>query len=239
MKRRCPHLAGLLGRMVVSDLMVLGFHWGKRRSAGLAPLALVASLWVPAVSGAAPLYSWEDANGVLHVTNLESVARARPYRGPDAEGFGGERPIVQELPSGKKRTLYRVDVSRFDGILREAAEHYNLPMPFLKAVAKVESNFNPKAVSNKQARGIMQLIDSTAELVNVTDPYDPKQSIFGGARYLRLLANMFDGDLALTAAAYNAGPERVKRSKGIPKIRETTRYVKRVLQMYHHYQENG
>ena len=85
----------------------------------------------------------------------------------------------------------------------------------------------------------MQLIDSTAAQMRVDDPFDPKQSIFGGARYLRILANQFDGNMALTAAAYNAGPRRVQRLGRIPNIRETQRYVRRVLQMYRHYRRNG
>jgi soluble lytic murein transglycosylase-like protein len=87
----------------------------------------------------------------------------------------------------------------------------------------------------------MQLIDPTARRMKVEDPFDPRQNIFGGARYLRLLANQFDGDLVRTTAAYNAGPERVRRAGGIPNIRETRRYVRRVLEMYRHYrlQESG
>ena len=81
----------------------------------------------------------------------------------------------------------------------------------------------------------MQLMDQTAKEMNVTDSYDPEQNIFGGARYLRLLANQFDGNMALTAAAYNAGPHRVSRLGRIPNIRETKRYVRRVLEMYRHY----
>ena len=100
---------------------------------------------------------------------------------------------------------------------------------------KVESNFNPRALSPKAAKGLMQLIDATAADMNVTDPYDPRQCVFGGARYLRVLANMFDGNMALVAAAYNAGPHRVNPTKSIPNIRETQQYVRRVLTMYRHY----
>lgn len=186
----------------------------------------------------AELYSWVDEDGVIHLTNAAAGAGFRPYRGDDVEGFGGELPLVIE-ERGSERVLYPVDVKRFDDILKEAAEHYRLPFAFLKAVVKVESNFNPKAVSHADAKGLMQLIDSTARTVNVTDPFDPRQSIFGGARYLRMLANDFDGNMALTAAAYNAGPERVKREGKIPNIRETQRYVRRVLEMYRHYRRTG
>ncbi len=191
--------------------------------------------WRPAA--AAELYSFVDEEGVVHFTNVRADARGpgwRVYQGPEADGFGGEPPLVLEI-EGRERVVYPVDVARYDAILREAAEHYRLPFAFLKAVAKVESNFDPKAVSRAQAKGLMQLIDDTARRMNVDDPFDPRQSVFGGARYLRILANQFDGDLVRTTAAYNAGPERVKRAGGIPAIDETRRYVRRVLALYRHY----
>ncbi len=186
----------------------------------------------------AELYSWVDDDGVIHLTNIKRGGPYRPYRGPHWEGFGGEKPVVMNLPR-RERVLFPVDVNRFDPIFEEAAEHYRLPFAFLKAVAKVESNFNPKAVSPKSAKGLMQMIDATAKAMQVKDPFDPRQSIFGGARYLRLLANKFEGNMALTAAAYNAGPHRVEKLGRIPKIRETERYVKRVLQMYRYYQKRS
>ena len=183
----------------------------------------------------AELYSWVDDEGVIHLTNVRKNADYTPYRGDDAEGFGGEEPLVLVVPGGAERVLYKVDVSVYDDVLREAAAHYKLPFAFLKAVAKVESNFNAKAISHANAKGLMQLIDATAADMDVEDPFDVRQNVFGGARYLRILANLFEGNMALTVAAYNSGPERVKRLGRVPKIRETQRYVRRVLQMYRHY----
>lgn len=194
--------------------------------------------WVVPSAAHAELFSWVDSEGVIHLTNVKPNADFRPYTGEDAEGFGGQQPVVLVARTGVKRVLYPVNVNRFDSILREAADHYRLPFAFLKAVAKVESNFNPRAVSHAQAKGLMQLIDSTADSMSVEDPFDPRQNIFGGARYLRILANQFDGNMALTAAAYNSGPERVKRLGRIPNIRETQRYVRRVLEMYRYYQRS-
>lgn len=209
-----------------------------RATAWAVGLAVLFGLVTPAP---AQVYTWVDADGVLHFAEVDGTKDAsyQQYTDSDLEGFGGETPVVQVLSDGSKRTLYRADVNRYDATLRRAAEHYRLPMAFLKAVAKVESNFNPRAVSSANAKGLMQIIDSTARLLNVQDPFDPEQSIFGGARYLRTLANLFDGDLALTAAAYNAGPERVKRAGGVPKIPETMRYVERVLEMYRFYEKRG
>ena len=200
-------------------------------------LAGTLSVLAGPMAAAGELYSYVDAQGVLHLTNVRADAKHRGwkiYEGSGADGFGGQRPIVLEL-DGRERVVYPVDVERFDVYFREAAQHYRLPFAFLKAVAKVESNFDPLAVSRADAKGLMQLMDFTAKRMNVTDPFDPRQSIFGGARYLRLLANTFDGDLVRTTAAYNAGPERVRRAGGVPKIEETRRYVQRVLEMYRHY----
>ena len=200
---------------------------------------LVAALALWPASAFADLYSWVDGEGVIHLTNVRPNANYKPYQADEAEGFGGERPIVVQMPGGKKRVLYRVNVTRYDEIFRRAADHYKLPFAFIKAVAKVESNFNPLAVSHANAKGMMQLIDSTAAAMSVKNPFDAEQNIFGGTRYLRLLANQFDGNMALVAAAYNSGPERVRRLGRIPRIRETQRYVRRVLQMYRHYRGKG
>lgn len=193
------------------------------------------------LAGAGPaqaqLYSYVDEDGVLHFTTVErpKSAPASALVGDGGEGFGGEQPIVVELPGRSQRVLHPVDVTRFDPIFERAASHYALPFALLKAVAKVESNFDPAAVSPKQAKGLMQLMDATASSLDVEDPFDPEQNIFGGARYLRMLVNQFQGDLSLAAAAYNSGPDRVQRLGRIPNIEETKRYVKRVLQMYRYY----
>jgi soluble lytic murein transglycosylase-like protein len=179
------------------------------------------------------VYSYVDAEGRLHLTTVQAPDR-HPFPGADPEGFGGQPPVVVEI-QGKSQVAYAVDVSRYDDVLQRAARHYRLPFAFLKAVAKVESNFNPRAVSPADAKGLMQLIDATADRMAVEDPFDPEQNVFGGARYLRILANRFEGDLTLATAAYNAGPERVARLGRIPNIRETQRYVQRVLQMYRYY----
>lgn len=198
--------------------------------------AIWALCWALPVA-ADELYSWQDDEGVIHLTQVAPTTHGKPYHGTDAAGFGGESPMVLVL-EGQPRVLYRVNVKRFDDLFSRAARHYRLPFAFLKAVAKVESNFNPQAVSPAGAKGLMQLIDETAAHLQVKDPFDPEQAVFGGARYLRLLANQFEGDMSLALAAYNAGPERVKRLGRIPNITETQRYVRRVLEMYRYYLKN-
>ncbi len=125
--------------------------------------------------------------------------------------------------------------SRYDQHIREAATLYQIPEELVRAVIKVESDFDPRAVSPANAHGLMQLIPPTAERMMVTDIFDPRQNIYGGVRYLRVLANMFNGDIQLTVAAYNAGEGAVIRHGGIPPYPETQDYVRRVLGFYRYY----
>ena len=125
--------------------------------------------------------------------------------------------------------------SRYDAHIREAATLYQIPVELVRAVIRVESDFDPRAVSPKNARGLMQMIPATAERMMVTDVFDPRENIFGGTRYLRVLANLFNGDIELTIAAYNAGEGAVMRYGGIPPYAETQDYVTRVLSYYRQY----
>ncbi len=131
--------------------------------------------------------------------------------------------------------MHRVDVVRYDGIIREAAAYYSLPFELVKAVVAAESDFEPRAQSAAGAQGLMQLIPSTARDMYVSDIFDPRENVFGGVRYLRYLANTFNGDVRLTVAAYNAGPDVVGKRADVPNIEETQTYVKRVMAFYHYY----
>ena len=139
-------------------------------------------------------------------------------------GAAGNNRFAQEISAASDRAM--IDL---DAIFHEAALQYDLPVDFLMAVARAESNFRPNAVSPAGAQGIMQLMPGTARHLGVTDPFDPRQSIFGGARYLRENLNRFDGDIKLTLAAYNAGWPTVQRHGGVPPFRETQNYVARIM----------
>lgn len=115
-----------------------------------------------------------------------------------------------------------------DAIFAEASSCYNLPIGLLKAVATVESNFNPNAVSCAGAMGVMQLMPRTAQGLGVTDPFDARQNIMGGAQYLREQLNRF-GDVRLALAAYNAGPGNVSKYGGMPPFPGTQRYVDKIM----------
>ncbi len=110
-----------------------------------------------------------------------------------------------------------------------------MPPSLVTALVAVVSSFEPAAFSHAGAQGLMQLIPSTARAMQVRDPFDPRDNVYGGVRYLRVLANEFGGSVRLTVAAYNAGPKRVRRARGVPNIAETETYVRRVLTLYEHY----
>ncbi len=120
-------------------------------------------------------------------------------------------------------------VGKYDDIINEAAEKYNVDSTLIKAVIASESAGNPRARSSANAKGLMQLIDSTASMVGVKNSWDPEQNIHGGTKYLRQLLDKFDGNIKLAVASYNAGPARVEKEKKVPAIPETQDYVKRVM----------
>lgn len=115
-----------------------------------------------------------------------------------------------------------------DDIFKEASETYNVPINLLKAIAKAESNFDPNATSGAGAQGIMQLMPATARSLGVTDSYDPYQNIMGGAKYISMMLERYDGNVTLSLAAYNAGSGNVAKYGGVPPFEETQNYVAKV-----------
>lgn len=172
------------------------------------------------------LRQWVDANGVTHLT----------LAGPSPKARKKAASLSVQVRSSSKVTKVH-ETSEWDLHIAEASKLYQIPQELIRAVIVAESNFNPKAVSHAGARGLMQLMPATAKEVFVEDEFDPVQNIFGGTRYLRLMANEFGGDLVRTIAAYNAGPNAVKKHGGIPPFKETQTYVRRVLQFYKVYKE--
>ena len=119
-----------------------------------------------------------------------------------------------------------------DAAIEQAAARHNVDPNLVRAVIKVESNFNPQAVSRKGAVGLMQLMPSTARGLNVTNPFDPQQNVDAGVRHLRSLLDNYSGDLSRSLAAYNAGAGAVNRHGGVPPYAETRDYVRRITGIY-------
>ena len=120
-----------------------------------------------------------------------------------------------------------------DSAIEQAAARHNVDPNLVRAVVKVESNFNPNAVSRKGAMGLMQLMPSTARQLNVKNPFDPEQNVDAGVRHLKQLLESYGGDIKLTLAAYNAGAGAVARSSGVPHFPETQNYVRRITNLYY------
>lgn len=122
----------------------------------------------------------------------------------------------------------------FDVVIREAAGAYGVPFALIKAVIRAESGFNAHAVSHAGAMGLMQLMPATADSLNCADPFNPRDNIFAGTQYLKILADRYNGDMNLVLAAYNAGSGAVARAGGIP-FENTRRYIERVFSFYLEY----
>ncbi len=122
--------------------------------------------------------------------------------------------------------------AELDKLIDETAARHGIDPNLVRAVIKVESNYNPRAVSRKGAMGLMQLMPSTARKLNVNNPFDPKQNLEGGVKHLSELLSAYNGNVPLSLAAYNAGANAVARSGGVPNYTETRNYVRRITELY-------
>ncbi len=199
-----------------------------RREMSVVRSVALGLLLIPSVA-AADIYQYTDADGVVHIVNTvpHGVNAKLLVRGGNVTRTG--MPIV--APSDHDPARF----TRYDEWIRQAATLYQIPEQLVRAVIKVESDYDPRAVSVSGARGLMQLMPETAERMQVRDIDNPRENIFGGVRLLRILANAFNGDLSLTVAAYNAGPEAVMRHGGIPPFEQTRNYVVKVNNFYRRY----
>jgi soluble lytic murein transglycosylase-like protein len=166
--------------------------------------------------GHTAIYFYVDGNGVQHFSNVPSDPR---YRLKDS---------VAGVP-------HPGNVNRFDSLIHNAARRHQVDPLLIKAIVRAESGFDPYAVSDKGAKGLMQLMPETARDMQVANPFDPEANILGGTRYLKKNLDRFNNDLELSLAAYNAGPGRIQSTGRIPGIPETQDFIKRVLKFYQHY----
>jgi soluble lytic murein transglycosylase-like protein len=193
--------------------------------------ALLGLALVPVSHRASELYSYVDEHGIVHYSNAPTDTRYRRV-GRIVTRKGVHEVTVGSGSGAKGAAPVLQSKKEFDDHIRTAAKRYELPEALLRAVMVAESNLNAKAKSHKGAMGLMQLMPGTAKDMFVADAWDPAQNIEGGARYLRILANQYDGDVEKTLAAYNAGPEAVRRAGGVPNYPETREYVRKVVALY-------
>lgn len=194
-------------------------------------LFLCGWIWLQPTAVGADIFSYIDATGVVHFTNIprpekkwKRIMRTGP--GKAAAFRGTQVDIVPPRDTSPER--YR----RYEAFIQEASALYHIPVSLIHAVIKVESDFDTHVVSRAGAQGLMQLMPSVSKGMGVLDPFEPRQNILGGTRFLRILANTFSGDLVLTLAGYHAGPYAVKRYGGIPPYQTTQKYLRWVLQAY-------
>ena len=179
----------------------------------------MAVLVLLAVPAGAETFRFVETDGTVHFTNTPTDPQYQRM------GFtsGTERGWLQlPLP----------DLAPYAREFREAAERYGVEEALIKAVIRVESGFNSRAVSPKGARGLMQLMPGTASMLGVRNSFDPRENIDGGVRHLRGLIDRFGSDLKLALAAYNAGEQAVVNHGGLPPFRETRDYVTRILGLF-------
>jgi soluble lytic murein transglycosylase-like protein len=172
-----------------------------------------------ATPGLADVYVYKDKQGVLTFTNV-----------PTHQGF---RRVIRE--GNARFSSPGSSANSYEGLIRSASSRHNVDADLIRAVIKVESDFDSSARSHKGATGLMQLMPETGRLHNVEDLYDPSANIEGGVRHLKLLLGKYQGDLELSLAAYNAGIKAVEKHGGIPPFAETRDYVRRVLRYYQTY----
>jgi soluble lytic murein transglycosylase-like protein len=172
------------------------------------------------------IYRYIDENGVVHFTNVPTDP-AYQYN-----------LFIREITKKEPSALSRYSSNVYDEMISEASRRHGISFSLVKAVIKVESDFNPRAVSSAGALGLMQIMPENAKAFGMRDPFDPRENILTGTRYFRELLERFNGKLQLALAAYNAGPNVVDRYNRIPPIKETEDYVERVMKYFHHFKNS-
>jgi len=184
---------------------------------------LIIILFVFPLASFGDIYSYVDQIGVYHFTNVP-VSPKYKFK-------------FKEKIESKK--FLNKNYLKYDDIISYTANKYGVDSALIKAIIRAESNFNHRAISPKGAQGLMQLMPDTAYKMDVIDPFNPVDNIEGGVRYIRYLLDLFNGDLSLALAAYNAGIKEVRRFNGIPPFRETREYIRKVLKFFRLYKNNN
>jgi hypothetical protein len=194
---------------------------------------IIVCLWhVPATPA---MYQCTDRSGAVSFTNAPASQNCRAMSDESRPSFSKASVWRQHGNGFDFPSHFSADPSLYDQHIRIVSLRYGIDPFLVKAMIRTESDFDRYAISRHGAQGLMQLMPGTARDLNVINPFDPRENIDGGVRYLRAILDSFDGNLPLSLAAYNAGPNLVKRCQRIPAIPETVEYVKRVLYHYKGY----
>ena len=176
------------------------------------------------MTSSAGIYRYVDENGVIHFSNCPRDPKFKLYIRESKEDVENE-----------SRFFSARDSNQYDSLISEFSKKYQVDFALIKAIIRAESGFNPLAVSRKGAKVLMQLMPETASRVNVSNIFSPRENIEGGVRYFKYLLSLFNDDLRLSLAAYNAGENVVAALRSIPPYRETVDYVRKVLSFYQSY----
>ena len=191
-------------------------------------LICISILSLISLPGQADIYKYVDKHGRVILTDKPPH---KGYKRLVKTWKGWEEQ--KKLP---KNYNWQKNQKKYDSTIRSVAKIYKLPHALLHAVITAESSYNPNAISRAGAVGLMQLMPETAKQYGVSNRRDPKQSIYGGTRYLRYLLKLFNNDVILALAAYNAGEGAVKKfGNKIPPYKETRNYVNKVIKYYKKY----
>jgi len=202
---------------------------GSNRMRLVTGLFLSFFLLLFANDSSAGIYRYVDENGVIHFTNCPRDPKFKLYF----------RETSEDPSLNLKTASYGSirDTNAYDRLIAEHAQRYQVDFALIKAIIRAESGFNPNAISRKGARGLMQLMPETALRMNVSNVHNPRENIDGGVRYFRYLLSLFNNDLQLSLAAYNAGENLVSELGTVPPYRETADYVQKVMSFYHDYRQ--
>ena len=182
----------------------------------------------------AGMFVCRDQSGAINITNVPNYSDCKPLELKKESSWFDYS--FSPRPRSSASANLSTNSTRYDLEIRRVSRLYNVDPSLIKAIIHTESDFNDQAVSRSGAQGLMQLMPATARELRVINPFDPHENIDGGTRYFRSLLDIFDEDLVLSLAAYNAGPGRVTRTGGVPDIVETQHYIKKVLKRYKVYQ---
>ncbi len=184
----------------------------------------------------ADIYQYTDEDGVVHFTNV-NVAKGKKYRRhPESAGTSSNANQVRRQRSSPPQAASAVTSTNVPSAYLEsintACDRHGVDPALVHAIMKVESDFNPMAISRKGAMGLMQLMPQTAVDMNVRNTFDPGENIDGGVKYMRYLLDRYEGNVSLALAAYNSGENAVKRWGTIPPFPETQNYVQKIMRLY-------